>query len=186
VYLSALSQAGPGRRLTCTDGAIGAAINLQGIAMTQTARLPFFELAKPSLHALIALSGTVKKSSLDARLVELVHLRISQINGCGVCVDMHWRELVRQDADARHLNALPGWREAPFFSERERAALHWAEIVNAIPAKDPSDQDFSRLQQYFSDNEIVELGYAIAVIRAWNVLNISMRNPIPENPAPGF
>jgi AhpD family alkylhydroperoxidase len=168
------------------DGAIGAATNLQGIAMTQTARLPFFELAQPSLHALIALSGTVKKSSLGARLVELVHLRVSQINGCGVCIDMHWRDLIRQDADPRHLNALAGWREAPFFSERERAALHWAEIVNAIPAKDASDDEFCKLQQHFSDNEIADLGYAIAVIRSWNVLNISLRNPIPENPTPGF
>jgi AhpD family alkylhydroperoxidase len=168
------------------DGAMGAAIDLQGIAMTHTARIPFFQLAQPSLHAMINLSGTVKKSSLGARLVELVNLRVSQINGCGVCIDMHWRDLIKQDANPRHLNALAGWREAPFFSERERAALHWAEIVNAIPAKDPSDQDFARLQEHFSDNEIAELGYAIAVIKGWNVLNISLRNPIPENPAPGF
>lgn len=165
---------------------MGAANDLQGIAMTHTARLPFFQLAQPSLHAMINLSGTVKKSSLGARLVELVNLRVSQINGCGMCIDMHWRDLIGQEADPRHLNALAGWREAPFFSERERAALHWAEIVNAIPAKDPSDQDFSRLQQHFSDNEIAELGYAIAVIRGWNVLNISLRNPIPEKPAPGY
>jgi AhpD family alkylhydroperoxidase len=167
-------------------GAMGAANDLQGIAMSHTARLPFFQLAQASLHAMINLSGTVKKSSLGARLVELVNLRVSQINGCGMCIDMHWRDLIGQEADPRHLNALAGWREAPFFSERERAALHWAEIVNAIPAKDPSDQDFARLQQHFSDKEIAELSYAIAVIRAWNVLNISLRNPIPENPAPGF
>ena len=154
--------------------------------MNHTARLPFFQLAQPSLHAMIKLSAAVKASSLGARLVELVFLRVSQINGCGVCVDMHWRDLIKQEADPRHLNAIAGWREAPFFSERERAALHWAEIVNAIPAKDPGDADFARLQAHFSDDEIAELGYAIAVIKGWNLLNISLRNPIPEKPAPGF
>ena len=154
--------------------------------MIHAARLPFYTLAQPSLQAMIKLSGTVKASSLGPRLVELVNLRVSQINGCGVCIDMHWRDLIRQEADPRHLNALAGWREAPFFSERERAALHWAELVNAIPHKEPGDTDFAWLQQHFSDNEIAELGYAIAVIKGWNVLNISLRNQIPETPAPGF
>lgn len=154
--------------------------------MNHTARLPFFQLAQPSLQAMINLSATVKKSSLGARLVELVHLRLSQINGCGVCIDMHWRDLIKQEADPRHINAIAGWREAPFFSERERVALHWAETVNAIPAKDPSDDDFARLQVHFSDAEIAELSYAIAVIKGWNLLNVSLRNPIPEMPAPGF
>ena len=154
--------------------------------MTHPARLPFFQLAQANLQAMIKLSGTVKNSSLGARLVELVNLRISQINGCGVCIDMHWRDLIGQEAEPRHLNALAGWREAPFFSERERAALNWAELVNAIPLKDPGDDDFARLQAHFSDNEIAELSYAIAVIKGWNVLNISLRNQIPEVPAPGF
>jgi AhpD family alkylhydroperoxidase len=168
------------------EGAMGAPGTYKEPHMSHTARIPFFQLAQPSLHAMINLSGTVKKSSLGARLVELVNLRVSQINGCGVCIDMHWRDLIRQEAEPRHLNALAGWREAPFFSERERAALEWAELVNAIPAKDPSDADFARLQAHFSDNEIAELGYAIAVIKGWNVLNISLRNQIPEVPAPGF
>lgn len=150
------------------------------------ARLPFFKLAQPCLQTMINLSASVKKGALGARLVEMVNLRVSQINGCGVCVDMHWRDLIKQGADPRHLNALAGWREAPFFSERERAALHWAEVVNAIPMKDPSDADFAQLQAHFSENEIAELGYAIAAIRGWNMLNISLRNQIPETPAPGF
>jgi AhpD family alkylhydroperoxidase len=154
--------------------------------MTHTARIAFFTLAQPSLQAMIKLSGTVKTSSLGPRLVELVNLRVSQINGCGVCIDMHWRDLIRQEADPRHLNAVAGWREAPFFSERERAAFNWAEVVNAIPLKDPSDTDFALLQAHFSDNEIAELSFAIAVIKGWNVLNVSLRNQIPETPAPGF
>ncbi|WP_202414341.1 carboxymuconolactone decarboxylase family protein [Duganella flavida] len=153
--------------------------------MTQ-ARIPFFQLAPANLQAMIALSGSVKKSSLGSRLVELINLRVSQINGCGVCVDMHWRDLIKQGAEPRHLNALAGWREAPFFSALERAALNWAEAVNALPQRQPSDDDFGQLTEHFTDNEIAELSYAIAVIRAWNVINASLHNQIPEVPAPGF
>jgi AhpD family alkylhydroperoxidase len=154
--------------------------------MSHTARIPLFQLAQPNLHAMIALSGSVKKSGLGQRLIELLHLRVSQINGCGVCIDMHWRALMKLEIDARHINAVAGWREAPWFSERERAALHWAEAVNAIPVREPGDDDFARLQSQFNEGEIAELSYAIAVIKAWNLLNISLRNPIPETPAPGF
>lgn len=140
------------------------------------------------MQAMIALSGTVKKSSLGPRLVELINLRISQINGCGVCVDMHWRDLIKQEVEPRHLNAIAGWREAPasFFSERERAALNWAEAVNALPHKHPGDVDFDLLKSHFSDNEIAEMSYAIAVIRGWNVINASLHNQIPEVPPPGM
>jgi AhpD family alkylhydroperoxidase len=154
--------------------------------MTHTARIPFFQLAHSSRMAMIKLSACVKDGPLGPRLVELVNLRLSQINGCGMCIDMHWRDLIAQGADPRHINAVAGWREAPFFSDRERAALHWAELVNAIPAKDPGDDDFARMQQHFSDGDIAELGYAIAVIRGWNMLNVSLRNPIPETPPPGL
>lgn len=155
--------------------------------MTQ-ARIPFFQLAPANLQAMIALSASVKKSSLGARLVELVNLRVSQINGCGVCVDMHWRDLIKQGAEPRHLNALAGWREAPpsFFSALERAALNWAEAVNALPHKQPSDADFGALKEHFTDNEIAELSYAIAVIRGWNTINASLHNQIPEVPPPGM
>ncbi|MES2150543.1 MAG: carboxymuconolactone decarboxylase family protein [Pseudomonadota bacterium] len=154
--------------------------------MSHQARLPFFTLAPANLKAMIGLSGSVKHSSLGAHLVELVHLRISQINGCGVCVDMHWRDLIRQEANPRHLNAVAAWREAPFFSERERAALAWAEAVNALPQRDDTDAAYAALAPHFTPTEIVELSYAVAVIRAWNMLNLCMRNQIPETPAPGF
>ncbi|MEO7580209.1 MAG: carboxymuconolactone decarboxylase family protein [Massilia sp.] len=154
--------------------------------MSHSARIPFFTLAPANLKAMINLSATVKQSSLGPRLVELVNLRVSQINGCGVCVDMHWRDLIKQDLNPRHLNALPGWREAPFFSERERAALGWAEAVNALPREDHTDAAYAEAQLHFSPTEIAELTYAVATIRAWNVLNLSLRNPIPEVPPPGM
>ena len=154
--------------------------------MSHTARISFFEQAPANLHAMISLSTSVKKSSLGIRIVELVNLRVSQINGCGVCVDMHWRDLIKQGAEPRHLNAIAGWREAPFFSERERAALGWAEAVNALPQKDDTDAAYVELRKYFNDTETAELAYAIAVIKGWNLINLSLRNQIPEVPAPGF
>ena len=154
--------------------------------MSHSARIPLFQLAPANLKAMINLSGSVKQSSLGARLVELINLRVSQVNGCGVCIDMHWRDLIKQGAEARHLNAIAGWREAPFFSARERAALGWAEAVNALPQRDDTDAAYEELRQHFSENEVAEIGYAIAVIKGWNMLNLSLRNQIPEVPAPGF
>ena len=150
------------------------------------ARINFFQLAPANLKAMINFSASVKQSSLGPRLVEMVNLRVSQINGCGVCIDMHWRDLIKQGAEPRHLNAIAGWREAPFFSTRERAALAWAEAVNALPHRDDTDAVYLELREHFSENEIAELSYAIAAIRGWNAMNLSLRNQIPENPAPGF
>jgi AhpD family alkylhydroperoxidase len=154
--------------------------------MPKTARLPFFSLAPNTLHAMVNLSKSVSQSSIGKRLVELINLRVSQVNGCGVCVDMHWRFLLQQGADPRHLNALAGWREAPFFSPRERAALAWADAVNALPQRDDTDAAYSELREHFNETEVAELSYGIAAIRGWNILNLSLRNQIPEQPAPGF
>ena len=149
--------------------------------MTHTARVPYIQLAPKAFQSLLALSNSVHQGALGSRLIELVWLRVSQINGCAYCIDMHWRDLIKQDADPRHLNAVAGWREAPFFSARERAALRWAEIVTATPHSDASDEEFALLQAHFSEAEIAELGFAIAAMNAWNLLNVSFRNPVPEN-----
>jgi len=154
--------------------------------MTHTARLPFFTLAQNPLKNMVALSMSVKNGVLGHRLIELINLRVSQINGCGVCIDMHWRDLIKQGADPRHLNSIAGWRESPFFSERERAALGWAEAVNALPHKDDTDAAFREGKEHFNDEEIAQMGYAISVIKGWNMLNLSLRNQIPEVPPPGM
>lgn len=148
--------------------------------MAHAIRVNFPQLAPKAFKALYDLSMAVHDGALGPRLVELVQLRVSQINGCAFCIDMHWAALVKQDMDPRHINAVAGWREAPFFSARERAALHWAELVNAIPQRDASDEAFAALKAHFSDAEIAELGFAIAAIKAWNLLNVSFRNPLPE------
>ena len=150
-------------------------------------RLEVFKFA-PAAYKGLAAAKEYVSSALPVELLELINLRVSQINGCGVCVDMHWRDLIKQGAEPRHLNAIAGWREAPpsFFSALERAALNWAEAVNALPHKQPSDADSAALKEHFTDNEIAELSYAIAVIRGWNVINASLHNQIPEVPPPGM
>jgi AhpD family alkylhydroperoxidase len=145
-------------------------------------RLDYHALAPKAAKALGSLSY-VAAAALDLRLRELVNLRISQINGCAFCIDMHWAALVGSGMDPRHVNAVAGWREAHrFFGDRERAALNWAEAVNAVPHRTPSDADFDQARQHFSDAEIAELTFAVGALRTWNMLNASFHTPVPETP----
>jgi AhpD family alkylhydroperoxidase len=147
-----------------------------------SARFDYHALAPKSARALAQLSHAAG-STLDQRLKELVNLRISQVNGCAFCIDMHWADLLKQGVEPRHVNAVAGWREAHrFFGAKERAALNWAESVNAIPQRTPSDSDFDQVKQYFTDGEIAELTFTVAAIRGWNMLNASFRTQIPETP----
>ncbi|MBG9388450.1 carboxymuconolactone decarboxylase family protein [Caenimonas aquaedulcis] len=146
---------------------------------TLHARLPYFQLAPKAFQGMLNVSAAVRRDLLGARLTDLVFLRVSQINGCAYCIDMHWRDLVKLDADPRHLNTVAGWRESPFFSDRERAALNWAEAVTSRSHHATNDEEFARLRTQFSDEEIAELGFAISVINAWNLLNLGFRNPVP-------
>lgn len=143
-------------------------------------RLKYPELAPKPFEALLALSNAVETCSLGRKLVDLVLLRVSQINGCAFCIDMHWRDLTKQHEDPRRLNAVAGWREAPFFDARERAALRWAELVTGIPHQDPTGEDFAEVREHFTDAEVAELGFVIVTINAWNRLNVSSRTPIPR------
>ena len=145
-----------------------------------TARLPYHQLSSKAFMGLVHVFETLKKGPLGVRLTALVFLRVSQINGCAYCMDMHWSHLVQDGMEPRHLNAVAGWREAPFFSDRERAAFRWAEIITATPHSDASDDEFAQLQALFTDAEIADLSFAIAVINAWNLVNAGMRAPIPE------
>jgi AhpD family alkylhydroperoxidase len=150
--------------------------------MSQEPRLNYYAAAPKAAQALTTFS-TSCSPSLEPRLRELVNLRVSQINGCAFCMDMHSAALLKQGVDPRHLNTVAGWREAHrFFSPRERAALAWAEAVNAIPHRTPGDAEFGELREHFKDNEIAELTFAIGAIRAWNMLNASFHTPVPEKP----
>jgi AhpD family alkylhydroperoxidase len=145
-------------------------------------RLNYHALAPKAAKALSQLSASAG-STLDKRVKELVNLRISQINGCAFCIDMHWADLVKQGLEPRQINAVAGWREAHrFFDDKQRAALNWAEAVNAIPHRVPDDYAFEEMKRHFSDNEITELTFSVGAIRVWNMLNVSFHTPVPESP----
>jgi len=151
--------------------------------MSQSVRLPYYKLAPAAFQKMLELSAVLHESSLGRRLVDLIFLRVSQINGCAFCMDMHWRDLIAHGADARELNTLAGWRESPFFTEREQAALHWAELITRVPQTDASDEEYTRVRRHFSETEVAELGFTISTINAWNLLNVGFRNPVARTPA---
>jgi AhpD family alkylhydroperoxidase len=145
----------------------------------------YFAAAPAAANALVAFAKTAG-AKLDRRLAELVNLRVSQINGCAFCLDMHAHALLDMGVDPRAVATVAGWREARrFFSPAECAALAWAESVNAIPHRVPSEQEFAALREHFQESEIAELTLAICAIRSFNALNASFRTQVPDKPYVG-
>lgn len=142
------------------------------------ARLAYNTLIPDAFNKLVDLTGAIKNSGLDAKLIDLVFQRVSQLNGCAYCVDLHWRDLLAQGEDPQRLNSLVTWREVGFFDARERAALHWAESVTNIQQTHAPDADYEMLHAHFSDTEIAALTGAIALMNMWNRLGISFRLPV--------
>jgi AhpD family alkylhydroperoxidase len=123
----------------------------------------------------------IESSGLDRRLVDLVFLRVSQINGCSYCVDLHWRDLIKAGEDPRRLNSLITWHEAPFFSARERAALAWTESLTNIAQTGAPDPDYALVKGEFSEKEIADLTIVIALMNAMNRVGIGSRlAPVAE------
>ena len=143
-------------------------------------KIPFATLQAESYGALSNLNAALYKSGLERRLIDLIFLRVSQINGCAYCVDLHWRELMLQDEDPRRLNSLLTWREVPFFSARERAALRWADAVTDIRNLQ-DDTALDGLREHFDNGEIAALTFVVAAMNAWNRLGISLHMQVkPE------
>jgi AhpD family alkylhydroperoxidase len=139
-------------------------------------------IPQKSLEALITFAAAAAPS-IEPRLRELVNLRISQINGCAFCADMHSDALEKLGVFSRKLYALAGWRQAHlFFSAQERAALAWVEAVNAIPQRCPSQSEFQEMRRHFHDVQIGEITFAVGAIRTMNMPNVSFRTPVPELP----
>lgn len=146
-------------------------------------RLPWTHIAPKAYQAMAAVSATIGVSSLGRPLIELVQTRVSQINGCAFCLDMHVRDLRKQGEAWQRINSLATWRETGLYSARERAALAWAESLTRLADGHRShDADFEALKQQFSDQEIVELTWAVAQINTWNRMAVGMRAPVVEKP----
>ena len=137
--------------------------------------------------ALRAMSKAVEDSGLDKDLSELVKLRVSQINGCAFCVQIHLNFARRLAVPAAKLDLVAAWREAGVFSDRERAALAWAEVMTAMAPGAASDADYSALLRCFSESEAMYLTVAIAAINAWNRIGVALRfaPPIPARAVDG-
>jgi AhpD family alkylhydroperoxidase len=129
-----------------------------------------------------ALYQYVASCGLDRALVDMVFLRVSQINGCAYCVDLHWRDALKAGADARKINSLITWREAPFFSKRERAALAWTDSLTNVSVTHAPDEDYAAVKSEFSEKEIADLTVVIALMNAMNRVGIGSRLTPSANP----
>jgi AhpD family alkylhydroperoxidase len=127
------------------------------------------------MKALIALDGAVNKLGFDAGLLDLVKLRASQINGCAYCVDTHSNDLRKAGETERRLQCVSVWRETPFFTERERAALAWTESLTLLAQTHAPDADYEMVKAQFSEKEMVDLTLAISTINAWNRFGVGFR-----------
>jgi AhpD family alkylhydroperoxidase len=126
-------------------------------------------------QAMLALSAASAASGLERSLLELVRLRASQINHCAYCIDMHTKDARAQGETEQRLYLVSAWREAPLYSERERAALEWTEAVTLVGETQVPDDVFTRVRQHFDEAELVALTFAIVVINNWNRLAVSFR-----------
>ena len=142
-----------------------------------TVRVDYNQVAPGASAALGGVYGYVMQSGLPAELVEWVYLRVSQINNCAFCLDMHTRDLMAKGVKVEKLALLQAWREAGhLFDARERAALAWAESVTNVAETGVPDPDFANAKAVFSDKELVDLTVAVSLMNAYNRMAISFRN----------
>ncbi|MCK9271541.1 MAG: carboxymuconolactone decarboxylase family protein [Bacteroidales bacterium] len=138
-------------------------------------RIKYSENAPEAIKGLLELERYVHGSGLERRLYELVKTRASQINGCAYCLDMHTKDARKAGETEQRLYALSAWREAPFYTDRERAALAWTEALTLISENDVPDALYQATRKHFDEKEIVALTMAIVAINGWNRLAISFR-----------
>jgi AhpD family alkylhydroperoxidase len=139
------------------------------------ARLDFRKVSPEGEKAMMGLHMFVRNCGLDRSLLELVKLRASQINGCAHCIDMHAKELRADGESEQRLYLLNAWRESPFYSDRERAALAWTEAVTLVSESQVPDAVYDEARKQFTDEELVNLTFALVAINGANRLNIAFR-----------
>lgn len=139
------------------------------------ARLDPAKAAPKAYHAMLGLEQYVRQSGLEPSLVELVKLRASYMNGCAYCIDMHSKDALAEGETAQRVVSVPVWRETPFYTERERAALAWTEAVTNLQPDHVPDELYSEVNNFFTDEEMVVLTMAVVAINGWNRLAIAFR-----------
>lgn len=138
-------------------------------------RMNFYQAAPETIKALVAVETQIQSSGLEQSLIELVRTRASQINGCAYCINMHTQDARKHGETEERLYLLNAWREAPVYTDRERAALAWTEAVTLISETHAPDDVYEEARRRFSEAEIVNLTTLIGAINAWNRLAISFR-----------
>lgn len=138
-------------------------------------RLDFKKISPDTYKAMLRLEKTINASGMEASLLDLVRLRASQINGCAHCIDMHAKDLRVQGENEQRLYLLGAWRESPFYTDRERAALSWTEAVTLISDSHAPNEVYEEVRKHFTGVELVNLTLAIVAINGWNRLNIAFR-----------
>ncbi len=139
-------------------------------------RIDIVKAAPGARDAMFTLGKYVRDSGLEPALLELVKLRASQMNGCAYCIDMHTKDARAAGETEQRLYALTAWRETPFFTDRERAALEWTEAVTMISYDHTSDAVYESVRKHFREKELVDLTMAIIAINSWNRLAIGFRS----------
>jgi AhpD family alkylhydroperoxidase len=147
-------------------------------------RVDYVTAFPDGFKAMLGLEKAVRGSGLEPELLELVKLRASQLNGCAYCLDMHSKDARAQGEDEQRLHVLAAWREAPFYSPRERAALAWCESLTLLSETGAPDEVFAKVDAEFSAEEISALTLQIVAINGWNRLAVGMRSPVGDYVSP--
>ncbi len=138
-------------------------------------RIDYRKYAQDAQKAMFGLEKYISECGLDHKLIHLIKMRASQINGCAFCIDMHSIDARALGESEQRLYALDAWRETPFFTDRERAALEWTEALTLVSETHVPDAVYEEVKKFFSEKEIVDLSIVVSTINMWNRLAISTR-----------
>ena len=138
-------------------------------------RIDYLKSARGAYHAMLGIEHYLQQSGLEETLLHLIKLRVSQINGCAYCIDMHWKDLRAAGESEQRLYGLDAWEESPYYTDRERAAFAWAESVTNIQQGHVPDAVFEHVRPFFNDKELADLTLAVTAINSWNRLSIAAR-----------
>jgi AhpD family alkylhydroperoxidase len=145
-------------------------------------RLDYAAATPEAAKALAGVNAALLRTGLDKRLMDLLFLRVSQINGCSYCVDLHARDLRRAGESNERLDGLAAWRESPYFTEPEKAALEWAEVLTRVELTHAPDAAYEPLARHYDSKQVANITYAIALMNAWNRVAIGFqRGPEPRS-----
>lgn len=143
-------------------------------------RLNYGQVAPKGIRGLLEIEKYVAKSDLDPTIFELVKMRASQINGCGYCLDMHSKDARAAGETEQRLYLLNAWREAPFYTDKERAALAWTEALTLISQNHVSDELYEEVSSHFDDQELMALTMTIIGINGWNRLGVAFQSKVGD------